>query len=399
MEVTRFIECFTGEPTAVLYWFTALLHICTQNLEYQGARAVIIDPVVDMSSSFPLPHQSPYAGQEVACRRANQGLYGEVVECVRVITDIVKIEYGKVVYGYGPAGQPYKTMWMPKNSLKLLKQVAPRLLSMIPMDEKSNQQKLVLARPWQQYSVGTCFVRAVEHDTQESYGVYIPNFVEGTYAVELIPHYRCTVVEKRTTEEMRALFLQLLFDLIDEATQNELHDGVVPYVWGGCSFITPNERDDFFHDQGAWYRSGGQGVCMGYDCSGLIWRIAQCAGITFPWKVSALIGQSCRQVSSDDPLENGDIVWFAGHAMVVADIENNIVLEAVGYSSGFGCVHAIPLHKRFAHIQTYADLLVAHYDQKEIELLDSRGNEIKKVKIRLLKLTPPYQKHMPHANA
>jgi hypothetical protein len=372
------------------YVFTALLNIFVQNAEYKDAKAVITKPVVDMSSSYPLCYQPPISGQDVVCRRANQGLYNELVECKGIVANAVKFDYERVMYGCDPVtGTPYSTMWADVHGLKLIKEVDSFLLPMIPDMQKQEQKKLCLRLPWHQFSVGTCFVRVSTSDIDDSYAVYVPAFQEHTYAIAYIPVSCCLLVEQRSLDQARALFVELLFGLIAYAQQVQSY-GVVPYVWGGCSFVTPNDRNDFILDNGVWDRPCVSDVYSGYDCSGLIWRLAQCAGIPFIWKVTKIMQESCRPVTPDDPLQEGDIIWFAGHTMVVADLERNLLIEAAGYQSGYGCVCCMALQDRFAGIHTYDDLLHAYYNQQPIELLNNDGKVAKKIVIKLLKLTPPY---------
>lgn len=374
----------------VSYLFGGLLNFFVHNVEYINQKAVISKPVIDMSSSYPVCKNSPIAGQETICRRANQGLYNEVVTSVNVFADAVKINIDKVIYGFEDKNQPYSTFWTLVDGVTLLKRINPVLIGMIPCLENEYQPKLFLREPWDSFSVGTYFVRIPNKDTQHQYAVYIPYFRSNTFGIAYIEKDKALCVEQRSEQEKRAVFVALLYRLIEYASsQNSA--GVVPYVWGGCSFVASNNKNDFFYAQGCWHRSCQGDTYQGYDCSGLIWRLAQCAGIPFPWKVSKLIGQRCRLIDDANLLEEGDIIWFEGHTMIVASIEDNTIIEAAGYTSGYGCVHCISLKKRFAGINTYQELINAYFNKEPVSLLDAQGKELKKVHIKLLKLMPPYQ--------
>jgi hypothetical protein len=389
MNIAQLFAFFAAKNNYLPYIFTGLFNFCAHNIEYAGQMAVISKPVIDMSSSFPYCDHLPASGKEKICRRANQGLYNEVVELIWIVANTVNIDYKKVIYGHDEEGNNYSTMWTAQDGLTLLKNIDPFLRSMIPCMQKIDQPKLFLTAPWHGFSVGSYFVRIPKKDTDMQYAIFLPNFAENTFSIEYINKEHALCVQPRTEEEARLLFVALLYNLIEQAEYAQ-SNGIIPYVWGGCSFITTNKKDDFLYEAGAWHRPCSGSVYTGYDCSGLIWRLAQCAGIEFPWKVSKMMAEHCRPIRDEEIVEIGDIIWFEGHVMVVADIENNRLIEAAGYSSGYGAVHCIPLAKRFGGIETYADLIDAYLNEYPVSLLNANGYESKKVIIKLLKLTPPY---------
>lgn len=375
----------------VSYFFGGMLNFFAHNIEYIGQKAIISKPVIDMSSSYPVCDKPAISGQEKLCRRANQGLYNEVVTSLNIVADAVKIKFDyDLIYGFDENNQPYSTFWTLADGIILLKKINPILISMIPSLKNEAQPKLCLTTPWRFFSVGTYFVRIPSKDNDNYYAVYVPYFTDNAFTIEYIEKEKTLCVEKRSMEEQRFLFVKLLHELIEHASSQQ-KNGVVSYVWGGCSYTNSNDNDDFFYAQGAWYRPLHGETYQGYDCSGLIWRLAQSVGIQFPWKVTKMMSEHCRLVDEHNPLENGDIIWFEGHTMIVGSIQDNTIIEAAGYSSGYGCVHCIPLEKRFAGINTYEDLINAYCNQEAISLLDSHGNQLKKVHIKLLKLMPPYQ--------
>ena len=48
-----------------------------------------------------------------------------------------------------------------------------------------------------------------------------------------------------------------------------------------------------------------------------------------------------------EALEEGDLIWYNGHVMIVSDVKKNRLIEAAGYESGWGKVHEIALDKVF----------------------------------------------------
>lgn len=86
-------------------------------------------------------------------------------------------------------------------------------------------------------------------------------------------------------------------------------------------------------------------------------------------------------------MENGDLIWTPGHVMIINNLKNNTLVEARGYSSGYGCVHKITLDKVFAEINTYDDLIKYYYANKKITFKNKEGESAKNsVNFKLFKL-------------
>ena len=54
-----------------------------------------------------------------------------------------------------------------------------------------------------------------------------------------------------------------------------------------------------------------------------------------------------RLLKKGEALEEGDLIWYNGHVMIVSDIKKNRLLRHAGYESGWGKVHEIALDKVF----------------------------------------------------
>lgn len=357
--------------------------LCAYTVTLYCQERVLIQPVVDMSVSYPVPNNEPAAPQHRSCRRAHQGLFNEVVTHTDSKDGFTQVSYnGSVIYGVDNSGQPLSTFWISDQQSKTLEELSDQLRSCLPVDKTNS---VVLTLPWQGYSVGTHFKRAETQDLDSQYAVLIPDFSNNKVRTAYVPHTHGLIWHKRSAAESRPLFLKTLTQLLLHA---EKQNKVIPYVWGGSSYVAAHEPHDTLYTFGAWERTKQLTLYTGYDCSELIMRIAQIVGITFPWKLSGMIRNNCVPVSAEYPLENGDIIWIQGHVMIVSDIDHNEVIEARGYKSGYGKIHRIRLNRLFKDVETYDDLMQLYLKQEPITLLDTTGSAVKTYdSCMLLKLT------------
>ncbi len=350
--------------------------------------AVIINPIADMHNSFPAPDNVlPASPQTNKCHRAHQGLFNELVSIIEEREDQAKIAFPNIVYGFDAVTQqPLNTFWIHKRYIIPLNNLAENLLQTIPSPQYANGQTVVLIYPWRQFSVGTRFKRTPQHDSQSHYAIVRADYSSQREIVDFIPHEDAIPEIKQDSQSARRLFLQIINNLIDRVAAGGT-DNVVPYVWGGSSFAQPYSKLDFYLQDGVWHRNGKHDPYTGYDCSEFVLRMAQIAGIHFPWKTTKVIGQSLRSLNNQDQLEEGDLIWVEGHVMIVSDIEQNEIIEMCGYSSGYGCLHRIQLKNRFAEITTYADLLEYYHKNKPITFKNKQGVPVQKSNaVKLLKL-------------
>ena len=161
-------------------------------------------------------------------------------------------------------------------------------------------------------------------------------------------------------------------------------DGFIPYVLGGNSMTHACTQTEFAIRETTaangtalklyeWPNYTTNKPKTGFDCSGLIARAAQIAGMPYFYKNTVTIANYLKALKPTEHLSNGDIIWFAGHVMVVSDIKNNKTIEARGYDHGFGKVQEIELEKVFKGITTYAQLVAAYRNKKPLERLNKEG--------------------------
>ena len=256
---------------------------------YCHDMAVIKDPIIEMNKGFPAPDNLPISPDVKSCRRAHQGLFNELVECVEQQGDQVKIAYDNIIYGFD-AGikKAFNTFWTYKKHIIPLQELQGDILQTIPNPHYAQEPTIVLIYPWQKFSVGTRFKRVLELDTQAAYAIVRADYTENTATLDFVPYEDAIPEIKQDPQQARKLFVKIINDLIDRVAQSGLNN-VIPYAWGGSSFVSPYIHDGFYQKDGAWHREGKNDPYAGYDCSELVMRMAQIAGIEFLGKHQQLL--------------------------------------------------------------------------------------------------------------
>jgi len=352
-------------------------------------RAVIIVPVADMlkvpladawqavdvaMAYQMLPYcQVRYEDNRRVCPRTHQVLFNTIVEIIGERGDEVYVRVPNLFLVDKVTGLPRNAFWTHRKNLVLLDELAVDVRVAIPVpidffDQESVCSELVvtLTQPFgdactgMTFSVGTRFFRAGD-PTPEGQPVHVLS--EGGRAVTkiVIPHDVCVVGCEIDCQARVERYVTLLRDWA-----RQCEGKVIPYVWGGCSFI---DRDDgaAFEKQSAVFGDATHdvfvrparvtGVKSGFDCSGMILRAAQICGIPYFYKNSHTVPQYLFRLNTGELPANGDIIQYRGHVMIVSDVARNLVLETCGYTAGFGVVHELPLSRVFKGIETYSQLI------------------------------------------
>lgn len=343
--------------------------------------AVITHNVLELNRHK--PHEAadstfPASPETKKCHRDHQGLINEWVQIVETNGDAVKIKFSDLIYDFDNfSHKPLTTFWTYKKYLMNLEQLTTNnLLSALPHPAHGAQPTIVLTYPWNNFSVGTRFKHIPENNTQDGFAIVRIDYAHSSIMHDIVP-FECARIETKpeNAQQARQVFVGIINTFLDRVAR----EGVVPFVWGGSSFLHPySAQETAYLKAGVWHRKGSENkIYYGYDASQFVWRMAQIAGIYSPYKTTWTMEQSLHPLTINGQLENGDLIWAQGSIMIVSSIENNEVVIAHGYTSGYGCVHKLKLSKSFQGINTYADLVADYHAGKPLVLLGKDGQVIR----------------------
>ncbi|HSW76604.1 MAG TPA: hypothetical protein VLG50_06140 [Candidatus Saccharimonadales bacterium] len=340
-------------------------------------NAIVKDPVIELNNNFPPPQNSQTRANKESSR-AHQCLFNEIVTVLEQRDDCVKVMCKNAIYGFHNTTKDYlNSFWIYKKDIIALQDLDKQVLDAIPNPAYGHDPTIVLVYPWKLYSIGTRFKRAPKHDTAQYYAIQLPNFNENAVLIDFVPRIDALVEIKKNQRLARRLFVKIINELVDRVFQNSQDPACIkiPYVLGGSSFVMPYNDETEKND-----------ISYGYDCSEFILRMAQIAGIDFPWKTSSAMERFTKELTPQDTLQDGDIIWVPGHVIIVSNIKNNEIIES--RKSVYACVCKSTLDKRFEGISTYDDLMTHYHSHKTIKFKDvpaDQGAE-KIYSFKLLKL-------------
>ncbi|BDC34483.1 hypothetical protein Noda2021_04410 [Candidatus Dependentiae bacterium Noda2021] len=343
-------------------------------------QAVVVKPVVDLIGSpiaefFPnlettkAYEEIPLCGAQRNawnnCPRLHQLLFNEVIEVLEEKNNEVKIKVPDIFYINCQGKEKHNVFWTLKNNLKTFSHLNKIGINTIQFPGlQTKQNTITLVKPFAvlktgtTYSAGTRFVVEQISDTNAIACIYNPelNVIEKT----IIPRSFFVVSGKCPQQKM---------DLFVNIVKNWSNAQYIPYVWGGCSFVTTHEKA-FESDGKSFGRSSCAAIKNGFDCAGLVLRAAKIAGLDYPYKNTTTLKEFLPALTNTDVVKNGDLIWIPGHVMIVSDAHRNKLIEARSYPHGYGIVHEIELEKVFKDIKTFAQLLSASTEKKLLYRLD-----------------------------
>lgn len=328
---------------------------------------------------------------DTACLRIHQLLFNEVVTIVEEDKDEVKIKIPHLFFETEKDTTPFDIYWTLKKNIISFRQLKkhhinlahiPHPLSYKEKKIESTQPIITLVAPYFDaktgitFSAGTRFVAHANQPSTQTYMVYALDPQRMTMQTLALPRTSCYAHQALTREQKIALFVEIMKRWAHQT------DGFIPYVWGGCSFTNLCTIDTFMLKETAdrvqpisWYqRPDSKQQHTGFDCTGLVARATQLAGIPYFFKNTTTIAKYLKPLEHTTPLQAGDIIWFPSHVMVVADLKKNTIIEARHYNHGYGKVHELPLHEVFKNIKTFKQLQNHFFKQKPLFRLHINGS-------------------------
>lgn len=369
-----------------------------------GLAARDIDPSLQAAESteefYAQLAYSPEIGP-YSCGRVHQCLFNEVGIIKEEKGDELLVEFPHFYYASSPESL-HSQFWVHRSSVKLLADLKVPVHMCIPAPLNyrhivpQSDNTLTLVFPWQDpengwwYSAGSRFLGNAGADNDSCLGIHILDHASNTVRTALVPHSFLWLSKPKDITEAKQLFVKIMHTWITHEKD------VIPYTWGGCSYRGRCPQRDFIlwetmrgNDKIAnWQRPGEPGVHTGFDCTGVILRAAQLAGIQYFCKNTTTIGLTFDDVPQDESLEEGDFILFKGHVLVISDIENNLAIDAIGYGSGYGCLREVALSEAFMDVATYDDLRHLANTQQSLGRKNSKGELVAIIpSFRLIRLT------------
>ncbi len=328
------------------------------------------------------------------CPRLHQVIFNEIVDIIGEQSSQVRINIPNIYYLSYSDRSTHTTYWTLRHNLIPLDTLKKKGLDLNNIPEPIafsnnglamyNENTITLVLPWLErqsnrtFSAGTRFALTHKQNYKDFYSVYVFDPISTTFTTQNIPKELATKCNTSTsTHERRVQFVNLLRRWAHQ------EQGAIPYVWGGCSFITtcmPTsfEKRERPNKESATYYYTRKDVPtnphVGFDCSGIIARAAQACGIPYFFKNTTTLAQKLRPLTCADAIAEGDLFWHPGHVMIIANLKKNTLIESRGYSGGYGIVHEIQISKLFLNIRTYDELVKAYFAKKPLTLLNNKGN-------------------------
>lgn len=335
---------------------------------------------------------SPETGPN-SCLRVHQLLFNEVVTILQETVDEVEFTTNTVFFE-NEKKECVNKFWTHKKNIKRLIDF-PENLEAIPSFYGSfqkikiylNNNIISLKKPWLDintkiiYSAGTRFVLYDNQTNKASYEAKILNIDNNQIDKIIIDKSFASISKKISSDQKILNFVDLLHDW-----SNTDSSKAIPYVWGGCSFISTYEPQDFklFVNQentklSYWIRPIERHPYTGMDCSGLILRAAQICNLPYFYKNTTTLANRLRSLNPSEEIQNGDFIFFPGHVMIVSNIKSNQFIHASGYASQHGCLKICHLNEIFENINSYQDLRHAYVNNIPFGLRNARGQKIKEL--------------------
>jgi cell wall-associated NlpC family hydrolase len=349
-------------------------------------EVVFINPITDAYLKNPHnriydPAYDGYKGHTVtSCFRAHQILFNERGIVLETHGDFALVRLFGTFFTYN--GLRHSEYWVPQSSYVRISDCDQALFP-VPFSwhdpvSAANQGIITLKDSYVCPKTGLCYSAATRFiatklPNKKAYRAVRYDPESNTNHALIIPISYCAI-QHESAADRKSYFVELLRYWVSTKK--------IPYVWGGasCGRSVAGKRPQAIHekltnkDLHYWVWPHEPLPREGADCSGIILRAAQAAGIPhFARNTSTMLAELAR-VPREKALEEGDLFCFTGHVMVVASLKKNTMIEAAGYlPSQYGYLHEIPIAQRFQGIKTCAELRTACEHGEPILLLKKNG--------------------------
>lgn len=403
---------------------------CSQLLfaDFNPCEAIISSPVADLTvepyyksvkkglSIEEFYQMQPFSGSWDACKRAHQLLFNERVTVLDEKGPEVKIKISNFYFFKANESIPSDTYWTLKKHVTYIKDIKQKkeTLKKIPgpisykdndISSQNTANVITLKKPFYDpitkeiYSVGTRFV-SVEGQNLKGpfrdgyFNSYIFDNTSQKIKTTQIPKTHCIRNYSKKPEDQIKNFVQVL------RLWSYQKEGAIPYVLGGWSWTVscPNDEYEIIKKPEGQYaiqrKKWAHSSKMGFDCMGLIGRAAQVCDIPFYIKNTTTLLKDLKDLKKGEKIEEGDIIWYPGHVMVISSIKKSLVIEARGYERGDGKVQENSVESIFENIKNLDELKSCFLEKKPITVLYADGRPWKTFKkFKILKFNSIFQKN------
>lgn len=348
----------------LLTLFCVLNTFCSEVI---GKRVIFINPVTELSRNLPLPTHdgASFKGEKsMLFRRAYQALYGDTATIVHVKGDAYLLKLDKVIYDYDRDGQSLDQLWAPQSAVRII------------TDESFNTNSvIILQKPWRHetgvlYSAATHF--ALARKSTDAYTIRLYHPITRQEITVEIPHDYAIRAGQHTSLSAGKRLIAAARSLIEMAKP-----GVVPFVWGGCSFCAPCLSDITLDSRNNWVFEH-EGLYNGLDGGSLVFFCAKMADIYYPWKTTFAAFKGAPELRRDETIMPGDIICFAGCEAIIAS--DTTVIYITGYELGSGALEEVAMQQLLRNADTINDLqyLFTHFLPLQVA---TRSTEVTEWKI------------------
>ena len=318
--------------------------------------------------------------------RVTQLLFNEQVQILEESDHEVKVKIFHWYHQIGNPAQKVDTYFAPKKHFTYFKNISPddKIHLPIPVSflnhwiPQNNTITLIDSyydkKSHTMYSAGTRFIKEEKQPKDTTIIVHRYDAQLKKTTSLALPKDICTTTAPTTNDQKRETFVATLKQWAYRS------EGIIPYVLGGASVGFDHSDDENIKvkkskNKTLYYRfKNKKRPYYGLDCAHMIARAAQIANIPLFVKNTTTLRATYPTLKEHESIENGDIIVWRGHTVVISDTEKGLIIEARGYDHGYGKVQEIQLSEQFKGIKTIDQLRDAYFSKRKIIRLNKAGD-------------------------